>query len=382
MANSPYTIDSITLRLCRVDLVRPFHYSSGETDPDLFSIVVEMSLRGGAPSGWGEWLPTSLIYAPGHIGRSKIDEWNKAREAAAALVGRDARERHPWIAGEWLEEDANSLVDGFDFALHDAVARQAGWSVQQLLGGGRPSVWGMPVIPLDTPDATASHCRALFAEGGYRWFKLKPSCGKERDLETLVKIQEQIPQKLGFYIDPNYSLPNDADAVVDYLNALHPAGLAVCEDPIVPGLETYREIARRTAVKLMVDEKARTIPQVAAVGEARCAGAINIHANWAGGFRGGMRRAELAAAFGMGAIIGSVRYLGFGSAAYQTLSSLLPFDMPCEQVSDATYIRRLAVRNLNETKEGKVILSKEAGYGTAPDWEALEALTQRQLRFQ
>ncbi|HWL53445.1 MAG TPA: mandelate racemase/muconate lactonizing enzyme family protein [Chthoniobacteraceae bacterium] len=379
---NPYQIAAITLRLCRIELTHPFHYSSGETDPDLFSIVVETSLRGGAPSGWGEWLPTSIIYEPGHIGRSGIDEWEKAQEAAAALVGTDARERNLWIAGEWLREDANSLVDGFDFALADAVGRQAGWSVQQLLGGGRPAVWGMPVVPLDTPDATARHCAALFAEGGYRWFKLKPSCDRERDLETLVKIQEGIPAKLGFYIDPNYQLSGEVDAVVDYLNTLHPAGLAVCEDPIRPGLDLYREISGRTAVKLMVDEKARTIEQVLAVGKAEAAGMINIHANWAGGFRGGLRRAELAAAFGMGSIIGSVRYLGFGSAAYQTLSSLMPYDSPCEQAADATYIRRLAVRSLNEVRDGRVILSREPGFGTTPDHEALEALTLKRLCFQ
>ncbi len=379
---NPYLVDSITLRLCRIELITPFHYSSGNTDPDLFSIVVELSLRGGAPAGWGEWLPTSIIYEPGHIGRSGIDEWEKAQEAAASLIGTDARERHLWVTGEWLAGDANSLVDGFDFALHDAVARQAGWSVQQLLGGGRPSVEGMPVVPLDEPDATARHCATLFAQGGYRWFKLKPSCQKERDLETLLKIQEQIPVKLGFYIDPNYHLPDDDDMIVDYLNTLHGAGLVVCEDPIVPGFERYQAIAARTAVKLMIDEKARTIEQVVAVGKADCVGLVNIHANWAGGFKAGLRRAELSAAFGMASIIGSTRYLGFGSAAYQTLSSILPYDMPCEQVADATYVRRLAVRSLNETRDGRVIISREPGFGTYPDEEALEALTLKQLRFQ
>ncbi len=369
------SITRITLRLCNVELIKKGRYSSGNCDPDIFSIIVGISANG--VTGWGEWLPTSLIYQPGHIGRSGIDEWEVAKETAQRLIGRDVRQLRQWIFEDLRSGDANSLVDGFDFALHDAAARSIGWSVQQLCGGGRPWVWGMPVIHLDEPDATAEHCARHFAEGGYRFYKLKPSCDMERDRETLVKIQERIPVKVAFYIDPNYCLPADADAVVAYLNTLQKEGLTVCEDPVRFDPTLYREIQQRTSVRLMVDEKARTLEQVRKVGETGCARMINIHANWASGFHRGLQRAELAAAYGMETMIGSVRYLGIGTAAYQTLSSLLPTETPCEQVNDAMYVRDSVIRAPYRTAEGRIHIPDTPGLGVEPDPAALERLTIR-----
>lgn len=373
---NPYSIKEITLRRCRLNLTRTNRYSSGGVDPmEIPSIIVQITLAGGAPSGWGEWIPTSILYEPGHIGRSGIEEWEVAQRTAQSLIGKDARLFRTWLSEELQSEDANSLVDGFDFALHDAVARTAGWSVQQLMGGGRPYVQGMALLHLDEPDATAELAAKLFAEGGYRWYKLKPSCETERDYETLVKIRERLPVDVRFFIDPNYCLRDDIDFAVSYLNKLASAGLHVCEDPIPFNIERYRAIQERTDVKIMVDERARTFEQVIAAGKAGCARMINIHANWASGFVRGLRRAEIAAAFGMEAIIGSVRYLGIGTAAYQTLSSIFPFDTPCEQINDDEYVVQCVVKKRYETRDGKIFIPQTPGLGIEPEPETLDELT-------
>jgi L-alanine-DL-glutamate epimerase-like enolase superfamily enzyme len=375
-----FHISEIVLRLCRVDMTRVNRYSSGATDPEWRSIVVEVRL--GEASGWGEFIPTSLIYEEGHIGRSGLNEWELAQKVADRLVGTDARHTRLWLDEELDQEGANSLVDGFDFALHDAVARSLGWSVQQLLGGGSPWVLGMPVIHTDSPEAMAEHCLKLHRDGGYTWFKLKPVCDLEQDRETMCRIRELIGKDTQFCIDPNYCLEGDADSVVTYLNGLHEAGLKICEDPIKPDAGAYREIQRRTPVDLMLDEKVRTLDGVRQFGEARCIRGINIHANWASGFLRGLQRAELARSFGLESMIGSVRYLGFGTAAYQTLASLLPGQPAiCEQVNDADYVKKLAIRTPYETRDGKIFIFPSPGLGVEPHWENLESLTLDELVF-
>lgn len=69
---NPFNISRIVLRICRVDMTRVNRYSNGGTDPEWRSIVVEVGLR--ESSGWGEFIPTSIIYEEGHIGRSPLDE--------------------------------------------------------------------------------------------------------------------------------------------------------------------------------------------------------------------------------------------------------------------------------------------------------------------
>lgn len=370
-----FQISRITLRLCDVELNRVNYYSTGATDPEIKVILVQ--IEAGGCSGWGEWVPTSIIYEPGHIGRSSIDEWAVAQSTAQYLLGKDARDTRIWLPDALRDEDANGLVDGFDFALHDLLGRQIGWPVQQLLGGGAAWVWGMPLLYRESPEATLERAKELYAEGGYRWFKLKPSCDLEQDMATMRLIREQISPHIQFYIDPNYSLPNDVDFILRYLNGLEPFGLRVCEDPVDAELSFYREIQTRTAVEIMIDEKARSFANVRHIGESACTRRINIHANWSGGFIQGLQRAQLAAAYGMQSIVGSSRYLGIATAAYQTLASLLPHAQlsPCEQVNDTAHVKHTVVKKRYETREGKIYIPSAPGLGIDIDQQMLERLT-------
>lgn len=379
-----FTIRSITLRLCNLELTSCNHYSTGETDPPLYSVVVSVTVGPDGAIGWGEWLPTSLIYPEGKVGRSPLDEWNAALATAEQLIGRDARDLNCWaqetVPADLESEEANGLLDGFDFALHDGVARQAGWSVQQLLGGGKREVEGMPLLYLNPPDETAEFAARLNAEGGYRWFKLKPSCDLERDVETMARIREAIPVAPRFLIDPNYALDGQSpEQVAAYLNALHTEGLVICEDPVSFHAGYWRELAALTPVKLMADERARSVAQVRTVGEERAAKFVNIHANWAGGFQRGLKRAAFASHLRMEATVGSVRYLGIGTAAYQTFASFLPGIGLCEQVNDDPYVKECVVKQRYTVEGGKIPISPSSGLGIEIDLEKLESLTLRHV---
>ena len=105
---------------------------------------------------------------------------------------------------------------------------------------------------------------------------------------------------------------------------------------------------------------------------------INVHANWAGGFGPALRKAQLAALAGLPTMIGSTVYLGSGSAAYQTLASVLPLDAPCEQQFSATRGRLSAIASPYELRDGNYYITDAPGLGIEVDTDLLDDLTVRQ----
>ena len=167
-----------------------------------------------------------------------------------------------------------------------------------------------------------------------------------------------------YYLDANYALKiKYPDKIIAYMNRLHDLGLEAYEDPIDADFGTYRYIQERVRVKLMIDERARTPQAVMRVVQERCARMINVHANWSGGFQPGLRKAAIAALGGVTTMIGSTVYLGPGSAAYQTLSSVLPLEAPCEQLFNEFQSNTFAVADPYELRDGRYFIRDAPGLG-------------------
>lgn len=376
-----YTIQRIVLRLCHVQPRWVMQYSTGWTDPtDVPIILVEIS--NGHTSGFGEFLPSSIMYA-GTGERSAgtesvLNEWETLKRTCEGLIGKDARLLRSLIPADLERRDANSVVDGIDFALHDLVGKIAGLPVWALLGGVRqPWIEGMPVVHFDSVPAMVERAMDYHQMGGYRRFKLKPICDAEQDQEVMRKIRERIGQDVCFFIDPNCALNTDAQGTVDYILKLTEFGLDTVEDPIDCDWQTYKWIQDRIPVRLMIDGKARTPESVLEIITAGCARAINIHANWASGFAPAIQKANLAALGGLDTLIGSTYYLGFGVAAYQTLAAVIPSRHICEQVNISDDIKRIGVKTEYTTQDGRIQISRQPGLGVEPDWSAIDDMTRR-----
>jgi len=125
----------------------------------------------------------------------------------------------------------------------------------------------------------------------------------------------------------------------------------------------------------LLDEKARSPEAVLKIAESKCAGFINIHANWAGGFQSGISKAVLAASADIPTLVGSTYYLGPGTAAYQILSSVLPLEAPCEQVDIGVYGMSGIAEKPYTISGGKIFISDKPGVGIELNEEILEAIT-------
>lgn len=377
----PYTIQRIVLRHCHVQPRWVMQYSTGWTDPEEVPIFL-VEIADDRNSGFGEFLPTSVLYASARERSagtdSHLDEWQTLRSTCEGLIGKDARMLRSLIPSHLEKREASSIVDSIDFALHDLVGRNAGLPVWALLGGVRqPWVQGMPVVHTDSVPAMVERAWEYHRMGGYRLFKLKPIGRAEQDREVMIKLREKLGDDIRFFVDPNYSLENGAAGVVDYVLQLADLGLDTIEDPIDCDWPTYKWIQDRVPVRLMIDDKARTPQAVLEIFAARCARAINIHANWASGFAPAIQKSTLAAMGGLDTIIGSTYYLGFGVAAYQTLSSVIPSRHICEQVNISDDLKRIGVKKEYQTRDGRIHISCEPGLGVEPDWSAIDDMTQR-----
>ncbi|MBI3919843.1 MAG: mandelate racemase/muconate lactonizing enzyme family protein [Armatimonadetes bacterium] len=379
--SNPITIREVTLRHCRMPQTFRGSYTGGEQDPaGLHSLFV--SISDGKEIGHGECNATSLLYEFGHIGRSNLDEWKALLDLCAALPGQDARKLSHLVPDSMRSCDANSIVDAVDFALHDLVGRRAGLPVAALLGGiAKPWVWGMPVVHTQTPDAMAERAADWYRRYGFRYYKVKPIGTRETDVETLRKVRECTGPQVRFYMDANYGLKMTPDEVISYIKELYEYGLEVYEDPIDTDWATYRYIRERIPARLMLDEKVRTPESIMEIVRERCAGQVNIHANWAGGFSPAIFKASLAALGGMPTMIGSTHYLGPGAAAYQILASVLPGDAPCEQLYMEVYGMQSAIPDPYEIREGKIFIRQAPGLGVHPDMTAIEKLTVRKEKI-
>jgi L-alanine-DL-glutamate epimerase-like enolase superfamily enzyme len=375
------TIREVRIRHCRYSPTHRGRYTTGEQDPADAHILF-VSASDGKETGYGECVPTSLLYEFGHVGRSKLDEWKTLLDLCSVLPGQDARKLGRLIPDSIRSGDTNSVIDAVDFALHDLVGRRAGLPVAALLGGvAKPWVWGMPVVHTQTPDAMAERAADWYRRYGFRYYKVKPIGIREADLEILRKIREHTGPEVRFYMDANYGLKMTPDEVISYIKELYECGLEVYEDPIDTDWAAYRYIRERIPARLMLDEKARTPENVMEVVRERCAAQVNIHANWAGGFAPAIFKASLAALGGMPTMIGSTHYLGPGAAAYQTLASVLPSDAPCEQVYMEVYGMQSAIPDPYEIRDGKIFIRHDPGLGVHPDMTAIEKLTAREEKF-
>jgi O-succinylbenzoate synthase len=237
----------------------------------------------------------------------------------------------------------------------------------------------MFVIHTFEPDYMIEKTKRVHDQYGYRYFKLKPHGDFEKDNYVITKIKEEIAGESHIYIDPNFGLDMEIDEVVDYLNKLHKVGLELCEDPFDKSWEDFHYVKERTPVKIMADCKARTISDVVDIAAADAAEVVNIHANWAGGFKPALNKAMVGANYGIQTMVGSTFYTGVGVAAYKILSAALPGDMPCEQESAAECTTEFVVKKEFDVVDGCSLIPDSPGLGVEVIPEKLEALVSEKV---
>jgi muconate cycloisomerase len=326
--------------------------------------------------GYGEACPVQAFTSET---QASIVELVESR-VAPTLVGRDPAQRLPLLADlTRVLRFAPFTVAGVDTALLDLLGKRAGVPISTLLGGAfreRVEVHGS--VGWDE-DAARMVETALEQRQTYRWLKLYAGRGEiSSDLERLQAVRDAVGPDTRLIVDINGMwTPGDLIHAVDRVRDI---GLELLEQPLPPGAEPFqRDLVARLAIDVAADESVRTVVDAATVVRECTATVLNVGVSKLGGPTAALQAAQLAAANGVGVMVGSVIEMGIANAMGLHLAAALPrLAYPSYLMGPLKYRNRITAEELVVT-DAHVAVPQGPGLGITVDEEALRHLDARRV---
>ncbi len=247
------SVEAIPLRLPFREEFRIARGAVGSPEAGAPHVYVRVTADDGAV-GWGEARPSPRwSYETPESVVSTVRDY-----LAPVLVGRDPwdlRGLHAAMDGEiapGISIGAPIAKCGIDMAVHDMLAKRAGVSLSQFLGGRAQESVALSYI-ISVGSAAEAEARAGTAWGdGYRAFKVKVGADPKKDLEILRAVKQSAPEAY-LWADANQGY--DASTAAIQARAMEALGVAVLEQPVPANDWTgMARIARDAAIPIAVDE--------------------------------------------------------------------------------------------------------------------------------
>jgi L-alanine-DL-glutamate epimerase-like enolase superfamily enzyme len=324
--------------------------------------------------GYGEACPVQAFTSET---QASIVELVETR-VAPTLVGHDASQRVPRLADlARVLRFAPFTFAAVDTALLDLLGRHAGVPVSTLLGGAfrdRVEVHGSVTWDEDPVRVVES---ALEQRETYRWLKLYAGRGEiDRDLNRLQAVRDAVGPDARLMVDINGMWsPSDAIRALDRVRAI---GLELLEQPLPVGAEPFqRDLVARLAIDVAADESVRSVADAASVVRERTATVINVGMSKLGGPTAALQAARLAAAGGVGVMVGSVIEMGIATAMGLHLAAALPhLAYPSYLMSPLKYREQITTDQIT-VDDAHVAVPTGPGLGIEVDEHALRHLDAR-----
>jgi L-alanine-DL-glutamate epimerase-like enolase superfamily enzyme len=356
----------------RASFKRVFRF--GTTDRTTSSNVVVRITTDDGLVGHGEACPVQAFTSET---QATVVELVK-RRVSPTLVGRDPSQRVPLLADlARVLRFAPFTVAAVDTALLDVLGRHTGVPVSTLLGGAfrdRVEVHGSVTWDEDPARVVES---ALEQRETYRWLKLYAGRGDiEADLGRLQAVRDAVGQDARLIVDVNGMW--SASDVIRALEQVHPIGIELLEQPLPPGAEPFaRDLVARLAVDVAADESVRTVADAMTVVRERTATVVNVGLSKLGGPTAALQAAQLAAAGGVGVMVGSVLEMGIATAMGLHLAAAVPhLAYPSYLMGPLKCRERITAEQLTVV-DAHVAVPKGPGLGIDVDEDALRHLDAR-----
>jgi L-alanine-DL-glutamate epimerase-like enolase superfamily enzyme len=279
------------------------------------SVLVEVVDEDGR-SGWGEapqvWRVTgesmegaaACLSGPLRdvvLGADPDDLAARSREIAAAVVG-----------------NLNAKC-ALDVALHDLAARRLGVPLARLLGGTATSVPTDVTLSAGEPSELAASARAR-VQDGFDVLKVKvgTKAGPAADVAGVNAVRQAVGADVRIRLDANQGwTPREAVRVI---RALEDADLAVelVEQPVAAAdLDGLTWVSDRVETPILADESVYGVRDLVEVIRRRAADLVNVKLAKCGGLGPARTLLDLADAYGIGTLVGSMMEgpVGVGAAA-------------------------------------------------------------------
>ena len=316
--------------------------------------------------GWGNVDPVG-----GYSTMSADDVVSTIRGLTPALLGADALNPQRALAAMDAVIDAKLEAKAcIEMALLDLAGRALGVPITTLLGGRiRDQVHFNAWIGTLPPEQAAREATEWLARG-FRSAKIKLDGATEEGLARVAAVRDAVGDRLALRVDFNESLTL-AEAV-PFIRRLEPYGLTLVEQPIprdqIAGLG---EIRREIGIPLMADESVTDPASLIEIIRRDAADLVKVKVMKQGGLLRTVEMIRMAAAAGLGVVLGHGFGLTLSTVAEATVAAV------CDAVLDgceAVGPLKMAADVVTEPAvldHGVIKIGDAPGFGVTIDPEAL-----------
>lgn len=360
-------VERIGIRLVRLPLNEPFETSFGSIDSRLIFLV---SMEADGLTGWGE------------VVAAEVPRYSYETVGTALHVIKD------YLAPELLSRPLTSLNDlatrfapfrghnmakaGLELAYMDLLARTAGQSLSQLIGGTRKCI---PVGVSLGIQPTLNHLLERvdqYLTLGYQRIKLKIKPGW--DIEMVREVRSRYPEIL-LSVDAN-SAYEIGDR--DRLKVLDEFGLLMIEQPLNhDDLVDHAKLQSEMTTSICLDESITSLHRAEQALDLGSCRIINIKIGRVGGYSQALGIHDLCYSRGIPVWCGGMLESGIGRAHNIALASLPGFSLPGDISASSRYFKQdLIVPEVRVDETGTINVPRSAGLGFEIDLDFLASNTQ------
>lgn len=280
-------------------------------------LVVRVVLDNGLV-GFGEAAPTLVITGDSlHSMHAVIHQVYKP-----LLVGRSIHDFNDLLRVVQQAVVANrSAKAALEIALYDVRARAFGVPLYQLLGGGLSELQTDITISVNPVAQMVEDAQSAVARG-YRQLKIKLGTDGQLDVARVKAIAAAVPSEVKLRLDANQGWT--AKQCIQLLQQLEAAGVMaeLIEQPVAASdLAGLHAVTSAITTPVLADESAFDLTQVLSILQGRSADMINIKLMKTAGISQALQIAQLASAFRVPCMMGSMLESSISVAAAAHVAS-------------------------------------------------------------
>jgi len=195
-----------------------------------------------------------------------------------------------------------STVACVDMALHDILGKVCGLPLWKLLGGYRSSIKTSVTVGIMPVDKTLKRVMA-YVQGGFSAIKLKGGLNVEEDIERVIRVREEVGDKIELRFDANQGY--SSDQALHFVEKTETARIELLEQPTPrQELSQLGAVTNEASIPIMADESILSLKDVFRLARGELVDMVNIKIMKAGGIYEALMINAVARSAGLEVMVG------------------------------------------------------------------------------